>query len=386
MKLKPVFLFASLFLSVNLFAQEINISHGPYIQAMATNEATIVWTTDTDAVSWVEIAPAGTNSFYGREHPQYYQTKNGNRVVGKLHKIKVTGLQEGIEYRYRVFSKAVLKHEGHRVLYGDIASTNVYREKPLRFTTLDTKKDTISFLVMNDIHGRTENLKAFSNNIEYSKTDLVFFNGDMVSSMNSEEQFFEGFMDDAVKIFAAEVPVFFSRGNHETRGPFSVNFPEYFPTSSGRLYYSFRQGPVHFIVLDCGEDKPDSDIEYSGLAQFDAYRTEQQEWLKKEIEKESFKTAPQKLVVIHIPPTGSDWHGPNDIKRKLLPVLNNQGITAMICGHTHRYSFIEPDNAVHDFPVIINAHNSALEIKATPAKVTVTRKDVEGNVLNTIDL
>ena len=31
------------------------------------------------------------------------------------------------------------------------------------------------------------------------------------------------------------------------------------------LYYAFRQGPVYCIVLDTGEDKPDSDIEYAGI-------------------------------------------------------------------------------------------------------------------------
>lgn len=200
--------------------------------------------------------------------------------------------------------------------------------------------------------------------------------------MNDEQQFFDGFMDKAVELFASEVPAYFARGNHETRGPFSVYFPDYFPTPTGKLYYSFRQGPVHFIVLDCGEDKPDSDIEYSGLAQFDAYRTEQQEWLKKEIQKEEFKSAPHKVVVIHIPPVGSDWHGPLDIRRKILPVLKNQGITAMISGHTHRYQYIEPQSEEFDFPIIINAHTTSLEVDATSEKMTVIRKDTEGKELN----
>lgn len=42
--------------------------------------------------------------------------------------------------------------------------------------------------------------------------------------MNDDQQFFSGFMDEAVNKFAGEVPVFFCRGNHETRGAFSVNF------------------------------------------------------------------------------------------------------------------------------------------------------------------
>lgn len=387
MMIQKYLLIPTLLLISNLvFSQQISIEHGPYIQAVAGNEVTIVWTTNADAVSWVEVAPAGTNSFYGQEHPKYYETKNGNRVVGRLHKITIPRLEEGSTYRYRVFSKEVLEYEGHRVLYGDIASTNVYRSKPLRFRTLDSQKDSISFLVLNDIHGRQDDLEALSNPVNFDSTDLVFFNGDMVSSMNSEQQFFDGFMDKAVELFASEVPVFFSRGNHETRGAFSVNFPDYFPTPTGQLYYSFRQGPVHFIVLDCGEDKPDSDIEYSGLARFDDYRSEQQEWLKKEIEKDEFKNAPHKVIVIHIPPVGSDWHGPLDIKRKILPVLKNQGITAMICGHTHRYQYIEPDGEELDFPVIINAHTTSLEVDATQEKFTVLRKDTQGKVLNRLDL
>ena len=382
MKIHYHLLYSFLVLSLSLFSQEIQINHGPYIQAVDETQVTIVWTTTTDAVSWVELAPAGDNSFYSTEHPRYYQTKNGNRVVGQLHKVTITGLQKATGYRYRVFSKAVLKYEGHRLLYGNIASTNVYSKKPLRFHTSDTQKDSISFLVLNDIHGRVDDLAALSRNVVYGKTDLVFFNGDMVSSMVDEQQIFEGFMDKATELYASEVPVFFSRGNHETRGKFSVYFPDYFPTPTGRLYYSFRQGPVHFIVLDCGEDKPDSDIEYSDLAQFDAYRTEQQEWLKNEIQREEFKSAPHKIIVIHIPPVGSDWHGPKDIREKILPVLKNQGITAMICGHTHRFQYIGPDGGELDFPIIINAHTTSLEADATGDKMVIVRKDTEGKILN----
>jgi len=360
-----------------LFAQEIAITHGPYIQAVGENEATIVWTTNTNAVSWVELAPGGDNSFYAEEHPQYYQTANGNRVVGTLHKIRIPNLTKATEYRYRIFSKEVLKYGGHRVLYGNIASTDVYSKKPLRFRTLDNSKEKISFSVVNDIHGQNDSLKALLKNVKYGGTDLVFFNGDMVSTMNDEAQFFGGFMDTATSMFAGEVPAFFARGNHETRGAFSVNFPEYFPTNSGKLYYAFRQGPVYFIVLDCGEDKPDSDIEYSGLAQFDAYRTEQKIWLEKVVQTDEFKSAKFRVVVVHIPPVGSDWHGPLDINRKILPLLNQAGISLMLCGHTHRYQLIEPNNEVK-FPILINSINTVLEINADQQKITVERKNTKG--------
>jgi predicted phosphodiesterase len=364
-------------------AQDIRITHGPYLQAAGENEMTLVWTTDVDAVSWVELAPGGNDSFYARERPAFYQMKDGNRVVGRLHKITVPGLVGGTEYRYRVFSKAVLRYEGQsNVLYGHTASTDVYSRNPLRFRTLDAGRTEIAFTVVNDIHGRMDDLRALTRNAVYGSEDLVIFNGDMVSEMEDETVFFAGFMDEAVKLFASEVPVFYARGNHETRGKFNVRFSSYFPTNNGdKLYYSFRQGPVHFIVLDAGEDKPDSDIEYSGLSQFDAYRSEQGEWLKRELQSESFRTAGYRLVIVHIPPVDSDWHGAVEVREKFLPALNSAGITAMFCGHTHRYNYLEP-GSLHDFPVLINAPNTALEVRADAAGMTVVRKDTDGKELN----
>ncbi|MDR1676515.1 MAG: metallophosphoesterase [Tannerella sp.] len=363
-------------------AQSIRITHGPYLQAVGENEVTLVWTTDGDAVSWVELAPAGDDSFYAEERPACYQTKDGNRVVGKLHKVTIPGLAKGTEYRYRVFSKAVLHYEGQNdVLYGHVASTGVNRKKPLRFRTLDTGRTDIAFTVVNDIHGRIDDLRALTRNALYGNQDLVIFNGDMVDVMEEETAFFAGFMDEAVNLFASEVPVLYARGNHETRGKFSTSFSSYFPTATGKTYSSFRQGPVHFIILDSGEDKPDSDIEYSGLSQFDAYRSEQREWLKKELQSESFRTAKYRLVIVHIPPVDSNWHGTLDVREKFLPGLNSAGITAMFCGHTHRYHYLEP-GPLHDFPILVNAPNTALEVKADAAGMTVRRIDLDGKELN----
>jgi predicted phosphodiesterase len=361
-------------------AQDVKITHGPYLQKVGEHEATVVWTTDSDAISWVELAPAGSESFYAKERPQYYQTQDGNRVVGRLHKITLPGLERGTEYRYRIFSRAVMADQ---LLYGHIASSKVYGKKPLRFTTLDSRKPGMSFTVFNDIHGKINNLNALSKNIRFGETDLVIFNGDMVNYMNDEQQFFSSFMDESVKLFASETPVFYARGNHETRGLLNASFSSYFPTGSGKLYYAFRQGPVHFIVLDSGEDKPDSDIEYYGLAQFDAYRTEQQQWLKRELQSESFRTAPYRVIIMHIPPIDSDeWHGTAEVREKFLPLLNGAGITVMFCGHTHRYQYVEPNAGLHDFPILINAADTSLEVTTTQSEMSVKRKDVEGKELN----
>lgn len=370
--------------AIPTFAQdaELKIIHGPYIQNVDSNEVTVVWVTNKKAVSWVEVAPEGNKSFYAQEWPKYYQTLNGTRTIGCIHKIRIQNLEKNKAYRYRIFSKEVLSNSGYRVLYGNVASTNVFSSKPLKFKTLDNHKHDISFYVVNDIHEHQDTLKALLKDVKYGKTDFVFFNGDMVSSMLDENQFFGGFMDMSVKMFAGEVPVVYARGNHETRGPLCNAFSDYFVTNNGKLYYSFRVGPVYFIVLDSGEDKPDSDIEYSELACYDEYRTEQKEWLEKIVQSPDFKSAPFRIALIHIPPLGTDWHGALDIRHKMLPVLNSAGINLMLCGHTHAYRYIEPDQSELKFPILINGTNTALKVDVDANTLIVRRLNTKGVEMN----
>ncbi|MDR1581813.1 MAG: metallophosphoesterase [Prevotellaceae bacterium] len=373
MKINFVFLFC--LLSFYGIAQDVKITHGPYLQNVGEHEATIVWITDNDAISWVELVPANEN-FDAKERPQYYQTKDGNRVIGKLHKITIPGLEQGTKYRYRIFSRAAIIT---MLTYGKVTSSD---KQSQRFTTFDNQKTEISFMVLNDIHGRLDDLTALSKNVKYGTTDLMIFNGDMVDFMLTEQQFFSNCMDKSVELFASEIPVIYARGNHETRGFYNWYFSDYFPTNNGKPYHAFRHGSVYFIVLDSGEDKEDSHAEYFGLAQFDAYRTEQQEWLKKELQSESFRSAPYKVVIMHIPPGRWGWHGNIEVQKKFLPLLNKAGITIMFCGHTHSYEYIEPKDGLHDFPILINAANTSLEVKATKNKMSIIRKDTEGKELN----
>lgn len=120
----------------------------------------------------------------------------------------------------------------------------------------------------------------------------------MVSHMDNESQLFERFINTSVKLFASETPFYMVRGNHESRGVYAKQYLNYFPTPTGMPYYTFKEGPVFFIVMDGGEDKPDNDIEYLGTAAFDQYREEEAEWLRKVVESDDFKSSPFKVAVI----------------------------------------------------------------------------------------
>lgn len=374
-------------LSAWLFSQSIQITHGPYLQKVGEDEVTVIWTTDKEALSWVEFAPAGNDSFYSEERPRYYETAYGNKVIGKLHRVTLPGLRAGTEYCYRIFSKEVLEYEGYRILYGNIAASDVYSQRPYTFRTLDTGKERIFFRVVNDIHGNSEHLRAMLSDVNKGNTDLVIFNGDMVSGVNMEEDIFTGFMDTAAMLFASEVPMYYVRGNHETRGRLSSSVYDYFPTPTGEFYYGFKIGPVFFLVLDSGEDKPDSDIEYSELACFDDYRSKESKWLETMVKKPEFRSAQYRIVLMHMPPVGSSWHGTRDVAKKFLPLLNHAAIDLMICGHTHAYGFFNKGEEGLNFPVLINDDETSLEVEASD-KITVKVNDLTGKIVHahTFDL
>ena len=348
---------------------DIKIIHGPYLQNMGTDEVTIVWITDKNAVSWVELAPNDDTHFYMTERPKFFAAKNGVKMEGQVHAVKLTDLKPGTTYRYRVFSQEVLYRQSYNIFYGKVASTAAYRTGPLTFTTNNYAKNELSFSMINDIHGRSDMMKTLLEIAIPAKNDLVFFSGDMVTSINHQKELFEGFMDVGVEMFAKEIPMYYCRGNHETRGPFATEFQTYFSPLSPELYFLVRHGPVCFVVLDCGEDKPDSDIEYSGITVYDQYRTQQAEWLKKALKQPEFLEAPFKVVICHMPPF-SGWHGQEEILAKFVPLLNDAKIDIMLCGHLHRHVKTEPDAQIK-FPIIANGNESVIKGKVSRNELTL---------------
>ena len=181
---------------------DIKILHGPYLQNLGEQEATIVWISDKPSVGWLEMAPDDASHFYAKERKKIFDTRIGIKVTSTIHAVKVTGLQPGTRYRYRVCVQEVLEHDGHKVIYGSMASTDVYGKEPLSFITNDINKPQVSFAMVNDIHGRNDVLEQMIKQCDLKKTDLFLFNGDMVSIAEDQEQLFGGFMDKSVELFA----------------------------------------------------------------------------------------------------------------------------------------------------------------------------------------
>jgi Icc-related predicted phosphoesterase len=360
---------------------------GPWLQSVGETEFTVMWTTNVESAVWVEIAPDDGTHFYQKERPRFYQSEFGRRVTGKLHQVRIPGLEKGKTYRYRLFQQAVLLNEGNkRVILGDAYGNDILKNKPYTVTTQDRDKQEIRFVMVNDIHGNDSVFRILMAGVREQKPDFVVFNGDMLSQIESENQITDGYLNSASDLFASQIPVFAIRGNHEFRGTNSYRFFDYFPNPGKNAYYSFRHGPAYFIFLDCGEDKPDNDIRYYGLSVTDQFRNEEADWLRREVETKEFRDADVKVVFIHMPPEEKGWHGTSEIHRLFVPILNNAGIDLMLSGHRHSHSFIPKGKEGNGFPILINDNLSRTEATINSSGFVVNMIDTSGTVRKTYNI
>ncbi|MCX6561783.1 MAG: metallophosphoesterase family protein [Candidatus Aminicenantes bacterium] len=354
------------------------IVHGPLLTNPAPNGMTIVWFTDKPCTSWVEYATGGNfrtfPSFGGLiqiARPGSHGLIDADTV---RHEVRLAGLEPGKAYRYRVVSKSILAFQPYEVVYGPVTMSEI-RE----FRTLDLKKAAFGFVVFQDLHNDAAKLAALAAKADPTAADLIFFNGDNVADAGKEEDVFADLFDPAARRFAGAVPIVMTRGNHETRGAMARRLESYFPTPSGRYFYAFTHGPVRFIILDSGEDKPDDSPVYAGLADFDRYRAAQAAWLKEEIQSPDFKNASFRVVFSHIPPYGKGYAS-EQLTALWGPILNEGGVDLVISGHLHSLYRFEPAPGKNAFPVLGGPTDGVIKASASNSSVLLQVIDVNGVV------
>jgi predicted phosphodiesterase len=260
-----------------------------------------------------------------------------------VHKIRIDDLSPGTDYFYRVRVTQVAFKNCYDVKRGQETVTATGR-----FRTLVAGGDKCSFTVINDTHEHANTMHTLAGRIRATPADFTFWNGDVFNEVHDGPQMARqlvGFMgNDAV---AANQPMQLLRGNHDVRGIMARDIGRFTDIAGGRFYGSFRQGPVAFVCLDSGEDKPDDHPVYAGLNDFAAFRTRQREWLKTELRKPHITSAPFRVVFVHIPlrwtnesSTGS-WC--SDGRAKWNDLLVDAKVDLLISGHTHRFAYLKPD-------------------------------------------
>jgi predicted phosphodiesterase len=364
---------------------DFTLTHGPYLQQLTETSVMIVWTTNDRAISWVEYGTGenlGSFPTYGSVVQTAKSSSHGLvEAYTKLHRVLISGLEPGAQYRYRIFSKQILEFQPYEVTYGASTASGVHH-----FTTLDLERDSFSFVVLNDIHQDTTELDGMLRDLPWGEIDLVFYNGDLIDYYEDDSQLFDGFLDTSVRHFAREIPLILVRGNHETRGKNARRLMDFFPTRNGRFYYSFNQGSVHFIVLDSGEDKEDSHPVYAGLAEFDQYRQEQADWLRRDIETVASRTARFRVALFHIPPFGGRGHGATHVSETWNELLNEAGVDLVLNGHTHRFSRLDPEPGKNMYPILINGKDMLTRVDVTENRLKVMVTQLGGGIVDTFTI
>ena len=369
------------------FSQDkLEITHGPYLVDPAEDGITVVWFTNKNCTSWVEYSDGqsfGTFPTWGG-YPKTAKSSRAGLIDAntKKHVIRINNLDAGKKYKYRINSKEILQFNPYEVVFGEII-VGEFSE----FSTLDPNAESFSFGVVADLHEKDTVLYELNAYMPLNSYDMVFLNGDILSWIGEEERIFGGFLDAAVETFASEKPFIYVRGNHETRGAGAREVMSYFPHHSGKNYYSFRQGDVHFVILDCGEDKPDDHPVYAGLVDFDEFRSEQAEWLREEVQSPDFRNAGYRIAIFHMPLSDNpDKHGSYDIYRKWGPILDQAKFDLVVNGHKHRFSRTDKNEGSGNFTTLILGKEMILDTQVSDEMLDLKVVNTEGELVDSFTI
>ncbi len=265
---------------------------GPYSQHADTNSMVITWET---------TEPTKENEVHWGLQPTLGNiTKEKDIFPDTMHAVKLTGLQANQKYYYLTVSDGM--------------------ESPqYSFWTAFEQTETIRFIVYGDSRGGWDNWKStliVSQGIEKENLAVVFNTGDLVDDGKNKADWIDFF---TASPFIHNSTLFPVLGNHEHNSRlyfsyFSLPFPE--------RWYSYENGPVHFIALD-------SNIRFR-------YRITQYLWMLHELRT---NRQPFTIVLFHHPPysSGTEHGNSSWLQRCWAPVFERYHVDVVVNGHDHDY-------------------------------------------------
>lgn len=314
----------------------------PYLQNPTNGGITVMWQTRVPSYSWIEY---GTDSLHLK---QARTLVDGQVICNGLHnKIRLDNLEPGQKYYYRVCSKEITRYEAYSKEFGETAISPFYS---FTLPAADTKDFTA--LIFNDLHKQVPTVQALYEQVKEVPYDFVVFNGDCIDDPANETEALTHLKVLCETVGAERTPAFFLRGNHEIRNAYSIGLRSLFDYVGDKTYGAFNWGDTRLVMLDCGEDKPDSTWVYYGLNDFTGLRKEQADFLEKELNGKDFKNASKRVLLNHIPLYGNgDRYAP--CPELWGTWLSKAPFNVNISAHTHQYAFHPKGSLGNNFPVIV---------------------------------
>lgn len=296
----------------------LSIIKGPYLQMPTYDGITVLWETSMEALSHVYIYPVELLNNHFRspvtiERPVRFYESSPSRI----HKIKVTGLERGTAYHYKIVSAY-----GRHIV-----------ESPVNtFVTAVEPGTPFSFAVTAETggYGDVELSSRVFSRIRKYRPDFLLLTGDLVHDGHKYEDWSKYFFTPASETLV-NTPYYSCIGNneHETEWFYKFNcFPE------PQNYYSFEYGDVHFTCLDSSSmvdvDNQNTEKIQPGHEQYDFLVNDLQNVKEK-----------WKVVFFHYPPyISADFEIP--AMRALCPIFEKYGVHIVFNSHTIVYERSHP--------------------------------------------
>jgi hypothetical protein len=301
-------------------------------------------------------------------------------------RVTLNGLKPGLSYKVRSITIS--------------AADDKQEISPWKtFKTMDPSGSALKFAVWNDTHIHNDTIQKLHEITPAA--DFLMWNGDTCNNWTSPELLVPTLLHPGEQDITQGRPLLHTWGNHDVRGPHAYQMPRLTPTISGKPYYSFRSGPVAFICMHTGEDKPDNHPSFGGRVAFEALRKEQAEWLAETIRLPELRDAPYRILFCHIPlrwlqEQEPDYdHGGFDHVSLRSRQAWHQSLVEwktqlVISGHTHQSALIQATDAfpyhqlVGGGPQLKAATHMLAE--ATPNEFAIEVKDLQKQTKHALKL
>ena len=247
------------------------------------------------------MIPAEKNSLMSVRvgEKMFYDEINGVlRSSAKIHRVKIPKNDLDNAKKYTICVREMIERKPYFSQTGELFEFE-FEFTPVRF-------GDVSLYHIADSHNYIdEAIKAvFEYEKQYEKIDFLIINGDITNHTDEIEDFNNVYKLTG-EVTHGKIPVVFSRGNHDMRGILSEKMEDYTPTDNGKSYFSFQIGDLWGIVLDCGEDKNDSNDEYGNTICCHDFRLRQTEFIKEIIrnaaEEYGATGVNKRILISHIP-------------------------------------------------------------------------------------
>lgn len=269
----------------------------------------VVFSTSDFGTGYVEY------TYNGKDYKVYDNTAGRLNTDSKIHSVNIP-YEHLNNNTYNVGSVRVIEQYS----YGSRLGKEVVSED---YTFAPTVGADVTYLVISDWH--TEIERVYDAVEQIGDFDAVLLMGDASPGLDFEDEAVRNIVELSGKVTEGKMPVIFARGNHETRGGYAGKLSD--ALGLKEFYYTVDTDNYSFIVLDSGEDKDDSHPEYGGMTDYNTYRAEMVEWLKKTEVKND------KVIVL-----SHSWQV-SDVEKDLSQAAWNEfdrlGAKLVISGHSH---------------------------------------------------